>query len=124
LLRSQVGVEDVEDAYGNLKEGLIRIKTASEKALDLSKLIELLESEVGFEPVTGVRLELTGQLVRRDGDIVLETSGGVARREFIVARIEVQGAPPPENEILAVVADMERPRSPDRVVVKEWKAEK
>jgi hypothetical protein len=81
LLRSQAGVE-VEDPYGNLQKGIVKVKTPRDKPVDLAKLIELLEKEVGFEPITEVTLELEGTLVRREGKLLFEASG--TRQTFVV----------------------------------------
>jgi hypothetical protein len=79
--------------------------------------VALLESEVGFAPVSEVKLEGRGRLVRRSGDLVLDVGG---RRNFIVQAVEAATGAPPENEDLAIVAVLADPRSPDRVVVREW----
>ena len=122
MLRSQDGVEDVENAYGNLKQGLIKIKVRKDKAIDLGRLVQLLEKEVGFEPVTEVRLEMRGRLARRDGKLIFETSG--TGQSFTLAGAEGKEGAPPEKELLAALATLEDPRAPDRIRLREWKVER
>jgi hypothetical protein len=81
-------------------------------------LIDLLEQEVGFAPITEVKLELRGRLVRRDGALFLEVSG--IGPTFRVEKSE--GAPsPPENRLIVVTAGLVDIRSVDRIVLAEWK---
>lgn len=77
----------------------------------------LLETEVGFAPVSEVKLEGSGRLMRRSGDLVLDVGGG---RSFTVQAVEAAVAAPPEGQDLAIVAVLADPRSPDRVIVREW----
>ncbi len=118
MLRSQAGVE-VEDPYGNLQKGIVKVKTPRDKPVDLAKLIELLENEVGFEPITEVTLELEGTLVRREGKLLFEASG--TRQTFVVDQVEGQADGPPENKLLFVVASLPDIHSPGRIRVKQWK---
>jgi hypothetical protein len=122
LLRSQDGVEDVENAYGNLKQGLIKIKVRKDKAIDLGRLVQILEKEAGFEPITEVRIELRGRLARRDGKLVFETSG--TGQTFTMAGAEGKDGAPPEKKLLAAFATLEDPRAPDRIRLREWKVER
>lgn len=78
----------------------------------------MLESEVGFAPVTEVTIAATGRIARREGGLVLDVGGG---RTFIVKSVDAPAGAPPENEELAIVAALADPRSPDRVVLREWK---
>lgn len=121
MLRFQDGVEDVENAYGNLKQGLIKIKVRKDKAIDLGHLVKILEEEAGFEPITEVRLEMRGRLARRDGKLVFETIGTGQR--FTVAGTEGKESAPPEKELLAALATLEDPRAPERIRLREWKVE-
>jgi hypothetical protein len=109
----------VDDPYGNLQKGLIKVKTPKDKSVDLPRLIELLEKEVGFEPITEVTLELEGTLVRREGKLMFEASG--TRQTFLVDEVQGQADAPPENKPLAVVASLADVRSPNRIRVKQWK---
>ncbi len=70
MLRSQDGVDKVEDAYPNLRKGLIKVKLSKEKPVDLGAIVKLLEEDVGFGPITEVSLELSGRLVRRGKGLV------------------------------------------------------
>ena len=119
MLRSQDGIEDVENPYVNLKEGYIKVKAKKDKTIDLSRLVQLLEKEVGFEPLTQVTLEMRGQLARRDGKLWFQTSG--TGQAFIVEKVEGEGLP--EKETLAAVATLADPHSSDRIVLRQWKAE-
>ena len=92
----------MEDAYGNLKQGLIKIKVRKDKAIDLGRLVQLLEKEAGFEPITEVRIEMRGRLARRDGKLVFEASG--TGQSFTVAGAEGKDGAPPEKKLLAALA--------------------
>ncbi len=96
----------------------IKIRAKKDEAPNLKELVALLESEVGFAPVTKVTLEGNGRVVDRGSDLVLDIGGG---HTFIVQSVDAPGAAPPENEELAVVAVLADPRSPDRIVLREWK---
>jgi hypothetical protein len=80
--------------------------------------VALLETEVGFAPVSELTIEATGRLARRQGGLVLDMSGS---RSFIVHSVDAPGEAPPEDEDLAIVASLAEPRSPDRIVVRQWK---
>ena len=111
----------MENAYGNLKKGLIRVKARNDKPVDVGRLAQVLEKEAGFEPITEVTLELRGRLERRDGKLVLETSG--TGQTFTVAGTEAQGGAPREKDLVTVVATLENPKSADRIIVRAWKSE-
>jgi len=119
LLRSQDGVENVENPYGNLKQGVIQIKVKKDKGIDLARLVKLLEKDVGFEPVTQVTLELRGRLMRRDGTLFFEASE--TRQTFQVHRAEGEGERPPEGQLLEAVAILEKPQTADRIILQQWK---
>jgi len=117
LLRSQAGVEEVEDPYGNLRQHLsLKVKGRKDKAPDLAALIRLLEEEVGFSPITEVKLELRGRLVRRNGALLFEVSE--TGPTFNVEKLE-GNANPPENRLIAVTGRLLDVRSGDRIVVTE-----
>jgi len=78
----------------------------------------LLESEVGFAPVTEVTLAGSGRIARREGGLVLDVGGG---RSFTIQSMDPSAGVPPENEDLAIVAALADSRSPDRVILREWK---
>lgn len=89
--------------------------------MELVKLVELLEKEVGFQPVTEVALELQGRVLRRNGKLVFEVSG--TRQTFVVEKVEGESdGPPPEGQLLTAVASLVKAHSPDRVVLRQWKA--
>lgn len=119
MLRSQNGVEDVEDPYNNLRQGLLKIKARKDIPIDLAKLTQLLEEEVGFRPITEVRLELRGRLKRVNDNLLFQTTS--TDQTFTVDRVEGEATAPPENQLLSVVAPLVNPRSADRIVVQEWK---
>jgi hypothetical protein len=118
LLRSQAGVDDVENPYGNLKQGVIKVKAKKDVPLDLAGLVEVLEKQIGFEPVTEVKLELTGRLEKQKGKLVLEANGTGQR--FQVAATKTKGLPA-EKDLIAATATLKAPRSADRIVLWEWK---
>jgi len=120
VLRSQDGIEEVEAPYEHLRKHLsLKVKTRKDKAPDVAALIDLLEQEVGFAPITEVKLELRGRLVRRDGALFLEESE--TGPTFRVEKIEGDTSPP-ENRLIAVTARLLDIRSVDRIVLAEWKA--
>lgn len=119
MLRSQDGVESVEEPYVNLKQGVIKIKTKKDKAVDLAKLVLVLEKEAGFEPVTAVTLELRGRLARREGKLFFEVSE--SGQSFRVEKVAGAGRPP-ENQLLEATATLAKPQSGDRIVLQQWKA--
>ena len=119
MLRSQGGVGEVEDPYGNLQKGLVKVRPKKDKPLDLALLVKLLEDEIGFAPVTEVTLELRGLLERRDGQLRFTVSG--TGETFAVAGIQAEKGAPPANQLLSVVANLEKPDAADRIVVREWK---
>ena len=119
MLRSQDGVEEVDNPYGNLQKGVVQIKTAKGKPIDLARLVQLLEEQVGFEPITDVSLEVRGRLKKQNGALVFEVSE--SGRIFTVAKVESKDGTPPEKELLAAVASLENPHSPDRIVLREWR---
>ena len=80
----------------------------------------MLESEVGFAPVTEVTIEGSGRISRREASLVLDVGG----RSFTVQSVDASGGAPPEDQDLAIVAALTDPRSPDRVVVREWKSKR
>ncbi len=61
----------------------------------------------------------SGRVARREGSLVLDVGGG---RSFTVQSEDAPGGAPPEDQDLAIVAALTDPRSPDRVVVREWKS--
>ena len=73
---------------------------------------------MGFAPVTEVTIEGSGRISRREGSLVLDVGGG---RSFTVQSVDAPGGAPPENAELAIVAALADPRSPERVVLREWK---
>lgn len=119
MLRSQGGVEEVEDPYGNLQKRLVKVRPRKDKRADLGLLVRLLEEEIGFAPVTEVTLELRGEFELRNGELVFKVSG--TEQAFSVAWIEAAADSPPKNQFLTVGANLEKPATPDRIVVKEWK---
>lgn len=119
MLRSQDGVDTVEEAVPNLQKGLIKVKLSKEKPIDLGAIVKLLEKDVGFGPITEVGLELPGRLVRRGKGLVFETAG--TGQTFAVKKVEAKGAAPPEGRLLTATATLADPRSPGRVVLRQWK---
>ena len=119
MLQSQDGVEKTENPYLNLKQGLIKIKTQKEKAIDLARLVQLLEKDVGFEPVRQVTLGLRGRLTRRQGKLYFEVSE--SGQSFAVQKVQGNGERPPENQLLEAEADLARPKSGDRIILRQWK---
>jgi len=119
LLRSQAGVDEVENPYGNLKEGLIKVKAKKDVAVDLARLVEVLEKQIGFEPLTEVKVELTGRLEKQKGKLVLEANGTGQR--FEVAATKTKSRLPAEQDLIAATATLKAPRSADRIVLWEWK---
>ena len=65
MLRSQDGIEDVENPYVNLKEGFIKVKAKKDKTIDLSRLVQLLEKEVGFEPLDRKSTRLSSSHIQK-----------------------------------------------------------
>ena len=118
MLRSQDGVDTVEDAYPNLRKGLIKVKLSKEKPVDLDAIVKLLEKDVGFGPITEVSLELSGRLVRRGKGLAFETAG---TGQTFAVKVDAKGAVPPEGRLLTATATLADPRSPGRVVLKQWK---
>lgn len=121
MLRSQDGVEEVENPYVNLKKGLIKITARKNKPIDLARIVKLLEEEMGFEPVTEVALELRGRPVRRDGKLFFEVN-----ESGQVFAISGDGPAEPlltEGRLVTGVATVVDPQSPDRLVFREAKAE-
>lgn len=109
----------MEDPYEHLRKHLsLKVKTRKDKAPDVAALIGLLEQEVGFAPITEVKLELRGRLVRRDGALFLEESE--TGPTFRVEKIEGDTSPP-ENRLIAVTARLLDIRAVDRIVLAEWK---
>jgi hypothetical protein len=96
----------------------IKIRTKKDEAPDLKEIVALLETEVGLAPVTEVTIEGSGRVARGEGGLVLDLGGG---RTFIVKSVDAPAGAPPENEELAIVAALADPRSPDHVVLREWK---
>lgn len=119
MLRSQDGVEDVESPYVNLKEGFIKVKVKKGKTIDLSRLVQLLEKEVGFEPLTKVTLGLRGRLARRQGKLYFEVSE--SGQSFAVQKVQGKGERPPENQLLEAEADLANPKLGDRIILQQWK---
>ncbi len=119
MLRSQDGVDEIEDAYPNLRKGMIRITLSKEKPVDLGGIVKLLEEDVGFGPITEVSLELRGRLMRRGKGLVFEAAG--TGQTFAVEKVEAEGAAPPEERLLTAIATLADPRSVGRVVLKQWK---
>ena len=119
MLRSQDGVENVEEPYVNLKQGLIKLKTRKDKTVDLAKLVQVLEKEIGFEPVTEVTLELRGRLAQRNGKLFFEVSE--SGQTFQVQKVAGGSQRPPENQLLEAVATLVSPPS-DRIILQQWKA--
>jgi hypothetical protein len=117
LLRSQAGVEWVENPYGNLQKGIIKVKAQKDKRIDLGQLVSLLEKEVGFEPVTEVTLEMQGNLVQREGKVFFEVSE--TGQTFMVEKAEGAGDVPPEKKPLAAVAVLADPHVADRIVLRQ-----
>ncbi len=110
----------MENPYGNLKQGLIKIKTRKDKKIDLARLVELLEKDIGFEPVTEVTLEMRGRLARRDGKLHFEVAETGQRFEAQPVSGTAEGLA--ENQFLEVVAALTDPHSFDRIAIKQWKA--
>lgn len=121
MLRSQDGVDQVEDAAPNLQKGLIRVRLSKEKPVDVVAIVKLLEKDVGFGPITEVSLELPGRLVRRGKGLVLEVAG--TGQAFAVKKVEAKGAVPPEDRPLTAIATLADTHSAGRVVLKQWKIE-
>ncbi len=115
-LRSQVGIDQVEEPYENLHKQRINIRAKKDEAPNLKELVALLEGEIGFAPMTELRLEGKGRVLHRGGDLVLEIGGGPT---LIVQSVDAPRGTPPENEELAVVAVLADPRSPEGVVLRE-----
>jgi hypothetical protein len=119
LLRSQAGVDEVESPYENLKQGLIKVKVKKDVAVDLAGLVEVLEKQIGFEPLTEVKVELTGRLEKQKGKLVLEANGTGQR--FQVAATKFKGPLPAEKDVIVTTATLKGPRSADRIVLWDWK---
>ncbi|MCL4523222.1 MAG: hypothetical protein M1453_13640 [Acidobacteria bacterium] len=100
---------------------MITVRPAKDKPVELVKLVELLEKEVGFQPVTEVALELQGRVLRRNGKLVFEVGG--TRQTFVVEKVEGESdSPRPEGQLLTAVASLVKADSPDRLVLRQWKA--
>ncbi|MGH8248166.1 MAG: hypothetical protein ACREUU_17225 [Gammaproteobacteria bacterium] len=119
MLRSQAGVEEVDDVYGNLKQGFIRIRAAKDKRLDLARIVQVLEKEIGFEPVTEVTLEMRGRLAGHNGKLHFEVSE--TDQKFEVHRPPGNAARGTDNQLVEATAILAKPRSPDRIVLQQWK---
>ncbi len=117
MLRSQAGVEQVENPYENLQKGIIKVKAQKDKRIDLGQLVSLLEKEVGFEPVTEVMLEMQGNLVEREGKVFFEVSE--TGQTFMVEKAEGARDVPPEKKPLAAVAVLADPHVADRIVLRQ-----
>ncbi len=100
---------------------MIKIQTRKDKTIDLARLVQVLEKEVGFEPVTEVTLELRGRLARREGMLFFEASD--TGQTFAVQEVKAEGEKPPEKQVLAAVATLASPQSADRIILRQWKAE-
>jgi hypothetical protein len=100
-----------------LKKGQIRLTPKKDVAVDLARLVQALEKDAGFEPVTEVALEMRGNLRRRNGKLVLEMPA--SGQSFFVAKAE--GTKPPEQRPLTVIAALVKPRAADRIVIRQWK---
>ena len=109
----------MENPYGNLKQGLIKVKANKDVAADLARLVEVLEKQIGFEPLTEVKLELTGRLEKRKGKLFFEANGTGQR--FQVVATKVKGRLPAAQEMISATATLNAPRSADRIVLWEWK---
>ncbi len=117
MLRSQAGVEQVENPYENLRKGIIKVKAKKDKRIDLGQLVSLLEKEVGFEPITEVTLEMQGSLVQREGKVFFEVSE--TGQTFMVEKAEGAGDVPPEKKPLAAVAVLADPHVADPIVLRQ-----
>lgn len=83
------------------------------------RLVQLLEKNVGFEPVTEVALEISGKLARRNGRLSFEVNG--SGQDLAVAKVE--GDKPPEAKLVDVVATLAKPWSANKILIRRWKAE-
>ncbi len=110
----------MDSPYGNLKQRLIKIRTRKDKKIDLERLLQVLEKEIGFEPVTEVTLEMRGRLARRDGKLHFEVAETGQRFEAQPVSGTAEGLA--ENQLLEVVAALADPRSFDRIAIKQCKA--
>ncbi len=117
MLRSQAGVEQVENPYASLRKGIIKVKAQKDKRIDLGQLVSLLEKEVGFEPVTEVTLEMQGNLVQREGKDFFEVSE--TGQTFMVEKAEGPLDVPPGKKLLAAVAVLADPHVADRIVLRQ-----
>ena len=109
----------MENPYGNLKQGVIKVMAKKDVAVDLAGLVEVLEKQIGFEPLTEVKVELTGRLKKHNGKLVLEANGTGQRLQ--VAETKIKGRLPAEKDLIAATATLKSPRSADRIVLWEWK---
>ena len=119
MLRSQDGVEEVLSPYQNLQEGLITIRPRKDKDVDLVALVELLEKEVGFEPVTQVTLDLRGRFMHREDVLWFEVSDTGQR--FTVEKVEAEEGAPPEEQLVTAIAAFVDPHSANAIIVRHWK---
>lgn len=89
-------------------------------AIDVSKLVELLEKEVGIEPITEVTLEMQGRLEKRGGKAIFEVSGN--GQVFRLSGNKVKGPAPPHGDVITVVGTFKKPKSAsDGIVLHDWK---
>src|SRR5206468_13092109 len=88
-----------------------------ESSVELARLVQVLENDVGFEPVTEVALALRGKFRRLNGKLSFEVSG--TGQSFPVAK--VVGERPPEDQNLVVGAVLTNPHVPSAIAVHEWK---
>lgn len=107
------------EAPENLRKLRVVIRVKKGEMPDLKGLVELMETEIGFAPVTEVTLDATGRFVHREGELTLDVGGG---RTFIIkSAADTPDGTPPENVDVTVVAAFIDPRSSDRLVLRQWK---
>ncbi len=109
----------MENPYGNLKQGLIRVKAKRDMPVDLARLVQLLEKEVGFEPITEVKLQLAGRLEEQSGKLVFETSGTGQR--FVVTGSKAKGLPRRAKDLITATATLKQPKSASHIVIWDWR---
>lgn len=120
MLRSQDGVEEVLNPYGNLKQGIIEIRTSAEKAPDFKKLIERLENEIGFEPVREVALTVRGTVRREKGAAKLV--GHRTGQSFKIDEQKAESGKLPLDRLITASAVIRDTKKPDSVVILRWEA--
>jgi hypothetical protein len=107
----------VLEPYPNLSEGQIVVTPDNKEPLDLSAVVDVLEDQVGFSPVTEVELRLRGRIARRDGRLAIEVTE--TRQSFEVGKYP-GGKAPPEGQIIEARGRVGAPLAGRPLDLLEW----